>query len=684
MAKDKYVYTKLNEIEGSNLKEFNIYGIIKDVFHKQSYDRKGEDQDEYRLKVHDGTTGDEDICVTAFVPLDQMPSNVFAEGKIVRFHRLQKNFLKDNGGFYLCGRIGPISSVLLFDVPTPGSRFKFNPCYRSSVNYSQTDKDDEMLKDIISKADAILSDQQHHPTTSLAPPIQNTPALRRSPRLSPQKVNATKTQPPSATKTPAQKQQQFHSQSVTTSSRRSARLKEITSPVISVTIEESSEEEVNEPAAAEEENLQQKPQQSQISPVSQPIQSQQRQQRSNKKSPKTNEREFFTEISYLICGNSNYYNILCQIVSCYRNSRGDIFLRVWDGTRNPRSTHFLNFNKSDLIYGDSIKEKRIAADKKLYEITCYSEHGVDAANLRTGDYIALINMHFFVPKSCVKPTMVMHDGDGTIRTEKGVVSAGRKVIKVTSAEHRTAFTHIDGLIRMHEPNLPILEEEENDTTVDPQERNVAPEVSDETWNEFLGISPKKNVAPTVVSQRITTQASTITLSSDGSTQNIRLSQFSPDRDFEVISTELAGSSSLNDHFYPRPSFSQLSAATSSSFVQRPAASNATVPQVQGTTKGIFARRPAPIPFDTTTQTSQLQPTLPKRFRLTQSPLKSQDSCSTQTLLDKFKINNEYDEDSSSQSQHDELRRLEAITDTQLENMWAEVENAELQPSPSFP
>uniref|UniRef100_A0AC34FFF6 Protection of telomeres protein 1 ssDNA-binding domain-containing protein n=1 Tax=Panagrolaimus sp. ES5 TaxID=591445 RepID=A0AC34FFF6_9BILA len=696
MGRENYVYTKLNEIEDSDLKEFHIYGIIKDVFHKISYDRKGEYQDEYRLKVHDGTTGDEDISVTAFVPLDQLPPDVFTEGRIARFHRLQKNILKNNGGFYLCGRIGPISSVLLFDIPTRGTRFKFNPCYRSSVNYTQTDKDEENLKNLISKADAILANtQQQHPTTSAvaALTVQNTPALRRSPRLSPQKAgtHVSKTQPLSAVKTPV-KRRRSRSQHETTSPRRSARLGGIKSPVVTVTIEDSSEEEeTNEqPTAAEiedeEENLQQQPQ-PHVSPVSRPVHSRQ-QQRLNIISPKTNERELFTEISYLVCGNSSYYNILCQIVSCYRNSRGDIFLRVWDGTRNPRSTRFLNFTKNDLIYGDLKKEKRIAADKKLYEITCYSEHGVDAANLRAGDYIALINMHFFVPKNCMEPSMVMHDGEGKIRSQQGDIGAGRKVIKVTASEHRTAYSHIDGLIKEHEPNLPILEEEEdvvvNPATVDSDERNVEPEISDETWNEFLGISPKaspkKNVPTSVVSKRISTQASTITLSSDGSTQN-RLSQFSPNRDVEILSTQLSGSStSRNNHFYPRPSFSQLSPSTSSSSFRRPVVSATEATVSPQRVQGVFARRPAPIPFDSTSQISQPPPSSPKRSRLTQSPQKSQ---STQNLLDKFKMPNDYD-DSSSQSQHDELRMLEAITDSQMENMWAEVENAELQSSPPFP
>jgi hypothetical protein len=71
-----------------------------------------------------------------------------------------------------------------------------------------------------------------------------------------------------------------------------------------------------------------------------------------------NEREMFTEIAYLVCGNSYYYNILCQVVSCYRTLRGDVFLRVWDGTRNPRITKQMTFNKNEATYGDWKKEKR--------------------------------------------------------------------------------------------------------------------------------------------------------------------------------------------------------------------------------------------------------------------------------------------------------------------------------------
>uniref|UniRef100_A0A914R479 Telomeric single stranded DNA binding POT1/Cdc13 domain-containing protein n=1 Tax=Panagrolaimus davidi TaxID=227884 RepID=A0A914R479_9BILA len=315
MARDKYVYTKLNEIEDSSLKEFNIYGIIRDVFHIVSYDRKGEYQNEYRIKLNDGTTGDEDINVTAFVPLDQMPNDVFEKDKIVRFNRLQKSSLR-NGGFYLFGRIGPLSSVLLFDLPTPGTRFKFNPSYRSSVNFSQSKKDEEILADLISKANEILGDDDpQQPSTSSSPP-ENTPALRRSPRKAPLK---TSTQASSTTKTPA-RHQRSHTQPPP-SSRRSARLRG-KSPDISTIVEESPEREADEPAAEEEENVLQSQQsnlqqqhQTPDSPVSRRINHRQ-QQRSAEPSPQMNEREMFTEIAYLVCGNACYYNILCQ-ASCF-------------------------------------------------------------------------------------------------------------------------------------------------------------------------------------------------------------------------------------------------------------------------------------------------------------------------------------------------------------------------------
>jgi hypothetical protein len=253
MAPDKYVYTKLNEIEDSGLKEFNIYGIIRDVFHKVSYDRKGEYQNEYRIKLNDGTTGDEDINVTAFVPLDQMPNDVFEKDKIVRFHRLQKSSLR-NGGFYLFGRIGPLSSVLLFDLPTPGTRFKFNPSYRSSFNFSQSKKDEEILADLISKANEILgNDDPQQPSTSSSPP-ETTPALRRSPRKTPLKTSTqvSKTQPSSTTKTPA-RHQQSHTQPPP-STRRSARLRG-KSPDISTVVEESPEVDEAAEVSTEEENV---------------------------------------------------------------------------------------------------------------------------------------------------------------------------------------------------------------------------------------------------------------------------------------------------------------------------------------------------------------------------------------------------------------------------------------------
>uniref|UniRef100_A0AC35F2X6 Protection of telomeres protein 1 ssDNA-binding domain-containing protein n=1 Tax=Panagrolaimus sp. PS1159 TaxID=55785 RepID=A0AC35F2X6_9BILA len=637
MAPDKYVYTKLNEIEDSSLKEFNIYGIIKDVFHKVSYDRRGEYQNEYRMKLSDGTTGAEDINVTAFVPVEQIPNDVFENNKIVRFHRLQKSSLR-NGGFYLFGRIGPVSSVLLFDLPTPGTRFKFNPSYRSSVDFSQSKKDEEILADLISKANEILgNDDSQQPTTSSSPP-ENTPALRRSPRKIPLKTSSqvTKTQPSSTTKTPA-RHQQSHTQPPL-SSRRSACLRSKI-PDMSTVVEESPEREVDEPAAAEVSTEEQQINLQHDSPVSRRINHRQQQHRSDDPSPQMNERKMFTEMGYLVCGNSRYYNILCQVVSCYRTLRGDVFLRVWDGTRNPRITTQMTFDKNDATY-------------------------VAASNFLPGDYIALINIHFFLPKTCILPCFVMHEGEGTIRTEKGMIAAGRKLIKLIAAEHRTAYNHIDTLIKTHEPYLPVLEEDPNDITQECPMR--LPEASDE-------ISPrsspaKKNSQFTVSPQRTpTTQASTITLSSDGSSCICVSPSSPPNRDIEIISVGHAGSSSSQRNpFHPRPQFSSPKTSNPSTLRRFITIPDATVPRLQ---TGVFARRPQQIQFDTPQH--QLSPQ-PKRSKLTQSPQKSQGSVSTQSIFDRYRDgNNEYD---SSQSQHAEVRRLEAITDTQLEEMWLQAEN----------
>uniref|UniRef100_A0A914PB85 Uncharacterized protein n=1 Tax=Panagrolaimus davidi TaxID=227884 RepID=A0A914PB85_9BILA len=143
MAKE-YVYTEFNKISNSKLQEFNIYGIITHVDYRMSYDQRQQVQDEYRLIINDGTG---DINVTIYCATDEIPRTcaTFKYGKIVRFHRLKRNSLKNNGGFYLCGRIRFPTSFLLFDLPTDGSKFKYNPCFQSSNRYTSSPKDAKLV-----------------------------------------------------------------------------------------------------------------------------------------------------------------------------------------------------------------------------------------------------------------------------------------------------------------------------------------------------------------------------------------------------------------------------------------------------------------------------------------------------------------------------------------------------------
>uniref|UniRef100_A0AC35GB67 Uncharacterized protein n=1 Tax=Panagrolaimus sp. PS1159 TaxID=55785 RepID=A0AC35GB67_9BILA len=150
---------------------------------------------------------------------------------------------------------------------------------------------------------------------------------------------------------------------------------------------------------------------------------------------------------------------------------------------------------------------------------------------------------------------------------------------------------------------------------------------------------------------------------------------------EIVSVGHAGSSSSQRNpFHPRPQFSSPKSSNPSTLRRPITIPDTTVPRFQA---GVFARRPQPIQFDTPQplQQQHQQSPQPKRSKLTQSPQKSQDSVSTQSIFDIYKGgNNEYD---SSQSQHAEFRRLEAITDTQLEEMWIEAENPDFHPSSPY-
>lgn len=87
------------------------------------------------------------LDVTAFAPAKKIPVVNFIIGRIARFHRLQKHQFKNQDGFYLCGRIGAMSSLLLFDISTNNNiKSDFMPVYRSSLSHTYTSVDDDMVK----------------------------------------------------------------------------------------------------------------------------------------------------------------------------------------------------------------------------------------------------------------------------------------------------------------------------------------------------------------------------------------------------------------------------------------------------------------------------------------------------------------------------------------------------------
>uniref|UniRef100_A0A914QYB0 Protection of telomeres protein 1 ssDNA-binding domain-containing protein n=1 Tax=Panagrolaimus davidi TaxID=227884 RepID=A0A914QYB0_9BILA len=446
----------------------------------------------------------------------------------------------------------------------------------------------------------------------------------------------------------------------------------------------------------------------------------------------------------LIYGNSCYYDVLFQIVSCYKNGKGNVVLRVWDGLQNPNQLFISPSYDIRLIYGDLKRERLIAEQKKLYDVICYDEHGRSAAGLKAGDYIALINVHFYCQYPGFLPTLIMHKGAG----KRGNSVAGRRIIKLTKETATNYFDIIDGLIKEHEKSLSTVEEnqinniaqplptkslplrsnlvEEYDsddsfyddslfqtvetnqvtvpaTSLQSTNSNALANIAADTISTIPDVAPssKRNdtlitIAPTtsqpttaavapvltittphVVSIPAISQCSTITLSSDdGSTQSscIIISQRSPEKNNETITLSSTPAT-------PIPISSRSTALQKNATILP-------IPTVSNISPTLNIPFPSAIRRSATVAFPQTHNPEPPSKRLCLCGLTNdneEEESSTQALFDKLQdIENDGDYlNETTLSLTEEQKKINAITDTQLERMWEEVENAQLQPSQSI-
>uniref|UniRef100_A0A914QAB6 Protection of telomeres protein 1 ssDNA-binding domain-containing protein n=1 Tax=Panagrolaimus davidi TaxID=227884 RepID=A0A914QAB6_9BILA len=589
MAKE-YVYTEFNKISNTKLQEFNIYGIITHVDYRMSYDQRQKVQDEYRLKIDDGTG---DINVTIYCATDEIPRTcaTFKYGKIVRFHRLKRNFLKNNGGFYLYGRIGFPASFLLFDLPTDGSKFKYNPCFQSSNHYTSSPKDAKLLNELISKAKSIL--EKHH--AEMDNNSNNMQVVE----------SVTSQRPLTLTTSDSENEQSQNVLSMPSSSASTVAMNSLQ----------------NKPLESSKATLhsQSTPSASQKSEC---------------------ESGSFKQICEIVYGDSHYYNMLLQIVSCYKNNRNQAVLKVWDGTRNLQKTFVSYPSHLTLIYGDEKKEKLIAAQNKIYDIVCYDEHGQSAGNLNAGDYIALINVHFFIPKNCFLPSLVMHGNKNIDDSQRGIVHIRKDL--------QPYFEVIDKQIKGYESGLiSTTEEAENDESEHSEEAsfsaNVKEEEIDEEYNASFNlqlnspsITQQSKKTPTAVAVQ-TTQFSTIT---------------------PIMKTQ-------NSTFRSTPtSYSQKSISSP-------------IPKISSTTStpksSVAIRRPASIAFPKN-EDSDCPPKCSCIHGSTNNE-ESQEFGSTQALSDRLENINNQKADDNNIYESDEVIRLNSITDSQMEKMWEIAESS---------
>uniref|UniRef100_A0AC35FW77 Protection of telomeres protein 1 ssDNA-binding domain-containing protein n=1 Tax=Panagrolaimus sp. PS1159 TaxID=55785 RepID=A0AC35FW77_9BILA len=365
----------------------------------------------------------------------------------------------------------------------------------------------------------------------------------------------------------------------------------------------------------------------------------------------------FKQICEIVYGNSHYYNMLLQIVSCYKNKNNNVVLRCWDGTRNLQKTFVSYPCHLTLIYGDEKKEKLIAAQNKLYDIVCYDEHGQSAGNLNAGDYIALINVHYFIPKNCFLPSLVMHGNKNIDVSQRGIVQITKGL--------QPYFKVIDKQIKRYESSLiSTTEEAETDELEDSEDSeeasfsaNVKEEEIDEEYNDSFNlqlnspsITQQTKKTPTSVEVQ-TTQFSTITPIMN--TQNSKTPKLNAANTTFRSTPTLVSQKSISP---PTPKiFSTYSTPKSS----------------------VAIRRPASIAFPKNENSDYSRPPKCSCIHASTNNEESQDYGSTQALFDRLENINNQKADDNNIYESDEVVRLNSITDSQMEKMWEIAENPSL-------
>uniref|UniRef100_A0A7E4W804 POT1PC domain-containing protein n=1 Tax=Panagrellus redivivus TaxID=6233 RepID=A0A7E4W804_PANRE len=146
----EYKRLRIVKRDGREAELFNVYGVVVKVDYQRTRDAVGRSQDEYRLILNDGET----MHTTIYTVPDHIPAGKIAVGKVVRFHRLKLaifNVPTLSGQKYLRGRIGGITSILVFDRPDDAG-----PSYVYPMNYTWEAVDKTILRQITRVYPALL------------------------------------------------------------------------------------------------------------------------------------------------------------------------------------------------------------------------------------------------------------------------------------------------------------------------------------------------------------------------------------------------------------------------------------------------------------------------------------------------------------------------------------------------
>ncbi|VDK75908.1 unnamed protein product [Onchocerca ochengi] len=104
----------------------------------------------------------------------------------------------------------------------------------------------------------------------------------------------------------------------------------------------------------------------------------------------------------------DYSDICVQAIALFMGDRNNVILRCWDTTSPPRKIFMLN---TDCVHEVICRDEKLEMTAADYwcDIVLYEEHGDFARNnVKCGDILLLINMHFYQSKNDI--ALTMHGG----------------------------------------------------------------------------------------------------------------------------------------------------------------------------------------------------------------------------------------------------------------------------------